>query len=248
MRQRRLAKLGASNATSASSNPKSDDNTKPETSTSSTPSTPSHKPSSSSLENSQPSSLPNKPANPTSNNPFSQLSVKSKPGSENTTAGTSGNSRVPKRSVSAVDTTKMIASPSKKMHAAEEKLEDWSNRTLGDIFRVTLDETKASDSKGTKLTYLPELKAELEQSGDPTKLTASSIDSAILEAAKYVPSSKPLLDYLLPCWKRVVKAAKPTRPLPPEKAAVLQEAKRLCMSNCIFALTMPEYFRWAFLS
>lgn len=129
------------------------------------------------------------------------------------------------------------------MHIAKvDTLEDWSNRAISDIFRITLDESRTTDTRGNKLIYLPELKAELEQAGEPIKLTASTIDSAIIEAARHVPSGKALLDYLLPCWKRVMRALKHPRPPPAERLAVLNEAKRLCMSNCIFALTMPEYF------
>jgi ubiquitin conjugation factor E4 B len=148
-----------------------------------------------------------------------------------------------KRPTTAVDAQLSEALPAKKVHrVTEENLEDWSNRVLGDVFLITLDETKKIDSRGTKVTYLPELRAELEQSREPVKLTTSSIDAALLEAAKHVPSDKALLDYLLPCWKRVMRATRASRRPSPAKEAVLQEAKRLCMSNCIFALTMPEYF------
>ncbi|KAI1389114.1 ubiquitin conjugation factor E4 [Hypoxylon trugodes] len=230
MRQRRLA---AFNARNASTNPKPDEASKTEPSTPSA-SSPTPKLNPPNQENLRPtplpsrqaSSTPSNPPNPSSSpNPFSQLGVKNKTDSSKSPA--TGDS----------------AQPSKKIHIAkEENLETWSNRVLGEIFRVTLDETRTADNRGTKFTYLPELKAELEQSGDPVKLTASSIDSAILEAARHVPTDKALLDYLLPCWKRVVKASKPARPPPAEREAVLNEAKRLCMSNCIFALTMPEYF------
>ncbi|XXG97398.1 hypothetical protein Hte_003699 [Hypoxylon texense] len=257
MRQRRLAKLGGSNA--ASSNPKADEAAKPEAaSSSSTPSTSASastntdKQTQPSSESGQPTSLPSRQnsINPQSaspnltpqTKPSSQLGTKNKTESAMSTTGDSGNIKTSntKRLASPID--RGPAPPSKKVHIAkEENLEDWSSRVLGDIFRVTLDENRATDNRGA-LTYLPELRAELEQSGEPIKLTSSSIDSAILEAAKHVPTSKPLMEYLLPCWKRVVRATKPPRPPPPEKEAVLSEAKRLCMSNCIFALTMPEYF------
>ncbi|KAI1106443.1 ubiquitin conjugation factor E4 [Jackrogersella minutella] len=233
MRQRRLAKLGNF---VASANSKSEETSKPGSSTSST-SSPSDTLSSqtqANQENARPTPLTSRQTNSISNssspsqttpiNPFSQLGVKNKTEVGNSTTGDS-------------------ATSSKKMYAAkEEKLEDWSNRVLGDIFRVTLDNTQTTDDRSVKLTFLPELKAELEQSAEPVKLTVSSVEAAILEATKYLPSNKPLLNYLLPCWKRVVRATKPARPPPPEREAVLQEAKRLCMSNCIFALTMPEYF------
>ncbi|KAI1084660.1 ubiquitin conjugation factor E4 [Whalleya microplaca] len=244
MRQRRLAKLASMGTTSSSSSspsaPKPDEAANPDPSTS-TSSTPAEAPKSSpqNEENDRPGQAPSQTpsrkinitpspaAQAQSANPFSQLGVKS-----NKTESGNG---------ATADSASSTAS--KKIHMAkEEKLEDWSDRVLGDIFRVTLDESRTVDSRGVKLTYLPELRSELEQSDEPIKLTASSIDSAILEAARYLPTNKALLDYLLPCWKRVMKATRPSRRPPPEKEEVVNEAKRLCMSNCIFALTMPEYF------
>ncbi|KAI2471525.1 ubiquitin conjugation factor E4 [Annulohypoxylon bovei var. microspora] len=235
MRQKRLAKLGGLGS-SASAGPRSEDTFKSgslaSTSTSSAPS-PSDAQFNQTLtnqENTRPTPLPTRQNNvapqsqSSSTNPSLQLGQKTKTDSGKDANGDS-------------------APPSKKIYIAkEEALEDWSNRMLSDIFRVTLDETKTTDSRGFKSTYLPDLRAELEQSGDAPKLTIASVESAILEAVHHVPSTKPLLEYLLPCWKRVIKATKPPRPLPPEREAVVNEAKRLCMSNCIFALTMPEYF------
>ncbi|KAI5860326.1 ubiquitin conjugation factor E4 [Durotheca rogersii] len=225
MRQRRLAKLAGANA--APTNSKPSDAAKPESPTP-TPGLSSQaiaRPATSPNQqtNTIPSPQPPRQAPPT--NPFSQLTTnKSDPGNE-------------------AATSSATAPPTKRAQVTkEETLDDWSNRVLSDIFRVTLDETNTTDSRGIRLTYLPDLRAELEESGDPVKLTTSSIDTAILEAARCVPLSKALLDYLLPCWKRVMKATKPSRPLPLERQEVLDEAKRLCMSNCIFALTMPEYF------
>jgi ubiquitin conjugation factor E4 B len=155
-----------------------------------------------------------------------------------------GNTNSNKRSATAVDPRLSEISPAKKkLHAATpENLDDWTDRVLSDVFLITLDESRTVDSRGTKLAYLPELRAELEQSGEPVKLTTSSLDAALIEAAKHVPAEKALLDYLLPCWKRVMRTIRAGRRPSPAKEAVLLEAKRLCMSNCIFALTMPDYF------
>ncbi|KAK7948686.1 ubiquitin domain-containing protein 2 [Apiospora aurea] len=120
-----------------------------------------------------------------------------------------------------------LAPPAKKIQAREEPLEEWSDRTLCDIFRVTLDETRSRDSHNNPLMFLLNLREELQQGGEPLKLNAQNIDQAILEAASTIPSSKPL--------------RQPGGQLP-EKQAVLDEAKRLCVSNCIFAMTMPELF------
>lgn len=90
--------------------------------------------------------------------------------------------------------------------------------------------------------FLLNLREELHQGGEPLKLNAQNIDQAILEAASTVPSSKPVLSYLLPAFKRIIKIGSSARRPTPEKQAVLDEAKRLCVSNCIFALTVPELF------
>ncbi|KAI2632709.1 ubiquitin conjugation factor E4 [Hypomontagnella submonticulosa] len=237
MRQQRLAKLGRLEKPSTKPGDTTKSETKSEVSAQSALSTSSSstnppKPNPVNQENTQSTPLPSReitsttsssPSRTSTPNPFSQLGVQNE---------TNGNN-APSDS----------ALPSKKMHIAKvDTLEDWSNRAISDIFRITLDESRTTDTRGNKLIYLPELKAELEQAGEPIKLTASTIDSAIIEAARHVPSGKALLDYLLPCWKRVMRALKHPRPPPAERLAVLNEAKRLCMSNCIFALTMPEYF------
>jgi ubiquitin conjugation factor E4 B len=53
------------------------------------------------------------------------------------------------------------------------------------------------------------------------------------------------MDYMLACWKRVVQTKKSLRSPTPEKEAVIQEVKRLCMSYAIFAVTLPDLFRYA---
>lgn len=53
------------------------------------------------------------------------------------------------------------------------------------------------------------------------------------------------MDYILASWKRVVQAKKSLRAPTPEKEAVIQEVKRLCMSYAIFAITLPDLFRYA---
>ncbi|KAF2971472.1 hypothetical protein GQX73_g2152 [Xylaria multiplex] len=245
MRQRRLAKLASLSATAPSPKPASESSTPTQPSESATvplPS-PSNQPQSQQIRIT-PKPLPNsKPAESSSpKNPFSQIAGK-KTGSEDGTSVGSGNIRSTKRPTTAVDAEPSESHPVKKAHAATgESLEDWSDRVLGDVFLVTLDEKRQTNVQGTRLTYLPELRTELEQSGEPVKFSTSSIDATLLEAAKHVPRNKALLDYLLPCWKRVMRASKPARRPSPEKEAVLLEAKRICMSNCIFALTMPEYF------
>ncbi|KLU81655.1 ubiquitin conjugation factor E4 [Magnaporthiopsis poae ATCC 64411] len=132
-----------------------------------------------------------------------------------------------------------------------ESFEDWADRTISHFFRVTLDPDHRADALGHPLTYLPNLASELEESlgrpkdGDRLRLSQDSLDAIILEAATLFPHQKPLLDYLLPCWKRIIrfsKSAAMVRSPAPEKLALVSEAKRLCMSNALFALTVPDLF------
>ena len=78
----------------------------------------------------------------------------------------------------------------------------------------------------------------------PRRLTIEDLDPAFLEVGSMFTRSKPLLDGFLPFWKNVMRAIKQLRDRRPDnnKLAVMLEAKRLVMSNCIFALTMPELF------
>lgn len=130
--------------------------------------------------------------------------------------------------------------------AADETIEQWEDRTLGSIFRITLDAQKKTEGSH-KLIFLPNLKQELIDEEAPVLLTKERLDSALLEAASTIPNHKSILEYLLPCWKRVVKALRGLRGYAGTKDAVLKEAKRLCMSNCIFALEMPELYGWVML-
>ena len=128
------------------------------------------------------------------------------------------------------------------MPLTNETIEQWENRTLSHIFRFTLDPNQKTDLSNHKLIYLPQLRKELEDEGAEVLLSKDRLDSAILEAASTIPNNKPVLDYLLPCWKRVVRAFKGLKGYAGAKDVVLKEAKRLCMSNCIFAVEMPELY------
>ncbi|KAK8086564.1 ubiquitin elongating factor core [Apiospora phragmitis] len=232
MRQKRLAML---NRTANNASP---DN-------SSSPSTPQPKPAEAAKASPANSESRRHPTPTQSKQPYSSPSLQSgvKNKSEVTAKGQREEGTVksspPKRPSSDKCSS---APPAKKIQAREEPLEEWSDRTLCDIFRVTLDETRSRDSYGSPLMFLMNLREELQQDGQPLKLNAQNIDQAILEAASTVPSSKPVLSYLLPAFKRIIKIASSARRPSPERQAVLDEAKRLCVSNCIFAMTMPELF------
>lgn len=124
-----------------------------------------------------------------------------------------------------------------------ESIEDWADKNLSHIFRITVDPHRSVDSHGHRLRFLPDLHKELQDEERPLKLGLDSIDSAILEATTAIPQDKALLDYLLPCWKRAVRAIKSLRKPTLDKEEILKEARRLCMSHCAFALTMPDLYR-----
>lgn len=160
----------------------------------------------------------------------------SRPGSTN-----NADSRA-KRPASDVEGSPATAQPRKQTPAAQETIEDYADRVLSAIFRFTVDPSRAADSHGHKLTFLPNLSGELSEEGSPPKLSVDRLDEAIVEAATALPQDRPLFEYLLPCWKRVVRTLKLLRGPAPEREALLREARRLCFSNCVFALTVPELF------
>jgi ubiquitin conjugation factor E4 B len=122
----------------------------------------------------------------------------------------------------------------------QESNEDYAARILSQVFRVSVDPHHMTTALGHRLTFLPNLNQELNDAGEPLKLSISNLDQAIIEACTNWPHDKPLMAYLLPCWKRVVKASTAGSKLAAgPRAEIHEEAKRLCMSNCLFALTMP---------
>ncbi|KAL8968000.1 MAG: hypothetical protein Q9183_002666, partial [Haloplaca sp. 2 TL-2023] len=108
---------------------------------------------------------------------------------------------------------------------------------------VTLDPTGTSDGHGHHLHFIKGVRSELEDQEQPIRLRIDMLDQAILEAASSTGKLTPL-DYLLGCWKRVLRQIRHDRGTKTDGARldVLKEAKRLCMSYCIFAITMPEMF------
>lgn len=96
--------------------------------------------------------------------------------------------------------------------------------------------------------YLPGLRAELQDEGQELRIQIPVLDQALLEAASKAERQRPL-DYLLPCWKRITKLHKGFRRAndADPKFQILSEARRLCMSYCVFAITMPEMFGYVWL-
>ncbi|KAI1000314.1 Ubiquitin conjugation factor [Podosphaera aphanis] len=124
----------------------------------------------------------------------------------------------------------------------DETIEAYENKILSSIFCISLDPGSISSASKNKSVFLSNLRKELEDEEAPISITLERLDSAILEAASMVPANKCVLDYLLPCFKRVTKAINGLREPSSEKIAILKEAERLCLSYCIFALEVPNLF------
>lgn len=134
--------------------------------------------------------------------------------------------------------------------SAADALAEWTDSTISSLLHVTVSPDQTQNRHGTPLTLLKDLRGEIQDRAGgedaaavtkPLRLTVDDIDPAFLEACSAFCHKKPLLDYLLPVYKAVNRLLK-SRITAPQRVAVLQEIKRLCMSNIIFALTMPEYF------
>ncbi|UNI24595.1 RING-type E3 ubiquitin transferase [Purpureocillium takamizusanense] len=239
IRARRLAKLGSAAA------PKAADNTdKPDApSSSSSTTTPAPKPpqpSESPRANITVTPAPKPP--PPGSNPFTQLGVQS-------SRKDSGSSS-PQRKRSAAETgdgraaTPPPAARSKPASAVAqfESDADYTHRVLTQVFQITVDPHHMASPSGQRLIFVPNLNQELNEAGEPLKLSVNVLDQAIIEACGTLPASSPLFGYLLPCWKRVVKAHTMAKNASATKLEMLEEAKRLCMSNCLFSLTMPVLY------
>ena len=133
-------------------------------------------------------------------------------------------------------------SPSLGNAAAEESLEAWEDKTLGSVFRLTLNSRKRHDVSGHKLQYIEGVRQDLEEQGAPLRLSATVLDQGILEAASHLGRITPL-EYLLACWKRVSRLFRSLRAKGDvQRLEIVKEARRVCMSYCIFAITMPDMF------
>ena len=84
------------------------------------------------------------------------------------------------------------------------------------------------------------MRQELEEQNAPLQLNVNLLEQAILEAGSKTGKLSPF-DYMLGCWKRVSKQFRALKAKPDEsKLGVMREARRICMSYCIFAVTMAD--------
>ncbi|KAG9190498.1 ubiquitin conjugation factor E4 B [Alternaria panax] len=218
IRAKRLAKLGGPAAPNGPSRPPS---TGPEAASSSTSSP---KPSESQAPPPKPQPKPT-----SSSNPFTQLGVKT--------------DEPPKKriTIKPAQPSNNASTPQPAQKAPELSTEAWEDRTLGNIFRITLDESHTQDAHGHKLYFASGAKGDLEDEGRPIRLGTDLLDSVILEAASSQTQGS-ALEYLMSCWKRVTKVLKNLANKTGPRFEVVKEARRLCFSYCIFAVAMPDMF------
>ncbi|KAB2108501.1 Ubiquitin conjugation factor [Alternaria gaisen] len=216
IRAKRLAKLGGPATPNGPSRPPS---TAPEAASSSTSSP---KPTEPQAPRPKPQPEPT-----SSSNPFSQLGVKT--------------DEPPKKRITIKPAASNSPAPQPAQKAPELSKEAWEDRTLSNIFRITLDESHKQDAHGHKLYFASGAKSDLEDEGRPVRLSTDLLDSVILEAASSQTQGS-ALEYLMSCWKRVSKVLKNLTNKTGPRFDVVKEARRLCFSYCIFAATMPDMF------
>ena len=130
--------------------------------------------------------------------------------------------------------------PSSRSGETDEQYED---RVLRNMFRLSLDPEQKKDASMHRLHYLKGIREELVDGGQEVRMTTDLLEQAIMEAGQGLEKLSPT-DWLFACWKRVSRAAKNVKDKTPEnkKWQVIQEAKRLCMSWCILSITEPGAF------
>jgi ubiquitin conjugation factor E4 B len=184
------------------------------------------------------------PPTSTAENPFAQLTSKGTSNAATVRPREGDSLKRSRAEMGEIQANTQVAPPVKRTTVAPaiEELPEYENRILSHIFRVTLDPNQKVDASGHRLIHLPNLRSELEEDNAPIRFTKDRLDSAILEACSTISSKSSVLDYLLPCWKRTMRASRGLRGVIAGQDEILKEAKRLCMSNCIFALEMPELY------
>ena len=130
--------------------------------------------------------------------------------------------------------------PSSRAGESDEQYED---RILRNMFRLSLDPDQKADAQGHRLHFLPGIRQELVDGSQDVRMSTDLLEQAIMEAGQDLGKLTPI-DWLFACWKRVSRAAKNVKEkaLENKKWQVIQEAKRLCMSWCILSITEPGAF------
>ncbi|KAH6885763.1 ubiquitin elongating factor core-domain-containing protein [Thelonectria olida] len=242
IRARRLAKLGTS--TPASSKSEENKPTEPESSTPSRAPTPKTQ-AVPAADSSRPKiNITSAASSSSSSNPFTKLGVKESSSKSEPSSSTGSFRSSRKRLASEIDDGVSADRPPQRTtnNIRPESDEDYANRVLSHIFHITVNPHVMTDGHSHRLTFVANLNEELNESDELLKLSVANLDQAIMEALNLWPEDKPLMQYLLPCWKRAVKAAAVAKTTEGARHEVHEEAKRLAMSSCLFSLTMPDLY------
>lgn len=131
-------------------------------------------------------------------------------------------------------------------------MEEFTDNALRYIFEITVDPSRTAVPQfpggappvraGARCRLLEGLSAELSEEGKPLRLSLATLDSALQEAGTMFPPEKHLLDYFLPSWRRAFRWLKAPRGLSPEQVKAVTKAKKLAMSNCVLATSVPALF------
>jgi ubiquitin conjugation factor E4 B len=137
--------------------------------------------------------------------------------------------------------------PPRSTSRAGESIEQFEDRTLRNIFRLSLDPNVLHDIHGHKLHYLDGLHQEIQdgEDGKEIRMRIDLLEQGIMEAGSQTLGGRSTpIDYLFGCWKRVSRLSKGFKDRGPDnqKWVIVREARRLCMSWCVFAITMPKIF------
>jgi len=166
-------------------------------------------------------------------NPFSQLGLKT-----DGESGLQGGGRP-----NLTSTTPAKRDFSNVPRQAADSFADWEDKILGTLFRVTLEPNKSVDVHGHPLYYLSGVREELESEASSMRMNTGLLEQGLIEAGSNQGKTQPL-DYFLACWKRIARHLRSMRAGDPQdpKVNIVKEARRLCMSYCIFAITIPDMF------
>jgi ubiquitin conjugation factor E4 B len=90
--------------------------------------------------------------------------------------------------------------PKPAVEKAPESLENWQDKMLRQVFRVTLKPEEVRDVHGHHLIHLASTRDDLEEQSAPLQLNVEVVEAAITEAASKAPGGKPF-KYLLASFK-----------------------------------------------
>ncbi|KAF2155553.1 ubiquitin fusion degradation protein-2 [Myriangium duriaei CBS 260.36] len=193
-----------------------------------------------------PASSP-KPGSSTTSTPPPLQQPSQKP--MNQSNGLSNSGAAPKinitNSKSTPQSAKRARSQSRSRPAKDEPLDQWEHRNLSQTFRLSVESDGNKDASGKRIFFLKGLSADLSNDKQSLLINVGQLDGALTEAGTLAAAAgEDPFDYLLGCWKRASKLVRSTKTLEAEnpKVIVAKEARRLCMSYCLFACSMPEMF------